>query len=202
VGGIIGGFVGYGQIKQASKDPESFGKGNPVGIAAAECANNADNAAAMIPTLTLGIPGSGFAALVLAALMVHGLHPGPDLFNASGDIVYGYMWAMLFTSGMLIFVGGLMFSRLFANLLRLPQVLLSPTVISLVVVGIYGLQNSMFDVYLVVIFGLFGYGMERLNYPMAPAILGLVLGSKVEFTYKTSLLLGLGDHAIFWSRPI
>jgi len=202
VGGIIGGFVAYGQIKRASKDPESFGKGNPVGIATAECANNADNAASMIPTLTLGIPGSGFAALVLAALMVHGLHPGPDLFKASGDIVYGYMWAMLFTSVMLIFVGGLMFSRLFANLLRLPQVLLSPIVISLVVVGIYGLQNSMFDVYLVFIFGLFGYSMERLKYPMAPAILGLVLGSKVEFTYKTSLLLGLGDHAIFWSRPI
>ncbi len=202
VGGIIGGYVAYGQVKQASKDPDSFGKGNPVGIATAECANNADNAASMIPTITLGIPGSGFAALVLAALMVHGLHPGPDLFSASGDIVYGYMWAMLFTSLMLIFVGGFMFSRLFANLLRLPQVLLSPIVIALVVVGIYGLQNSMFDVYLVFIFGFFGYAMERLKFPMAPTILGLVLGGKVEFTYKTSLLLGLGDHSIFWSRPI
>ena len=202
VGGIIGGFVAYGQVKRASKDPDSFGKGNPVGIATAECANNADNAASMIPTLTLGIPGSGFAALVLAALMVHGLHPGPDLFKASGDIVYGYMWAMLFTSVMLIFVGGLMFSKLFANLLRLPQVLLSPLVIALVVVGIYGLQNSMFDVYLAFIFGIFGYCMEKLKFPMAPVILGLVLGSKVEFTYKTSLLLGFGDHSILWSRPI
>jgi len=203
VGGIFGGFVVYGHTKRASKDPDSFGKGNPVGVAVAECANNADNAASMIPTLTLGIPGSGFAAWILAALMVHGLHPGPELFTgASANITYGYMWAMLFTSAMLFFVGGLMFSQLFANLLRLPQVLLAPVIMCLTVVGIYCLQNSIFDVYLAFIFGFFGYAMQRLKIALPPVILGMVLGPKVEFTFRTSVLLGHGKWSILWTRPI
>jgi putative tricarboxylic transport membrane protein len=202
VGGIIGGFIAYGQTKRASKDPDSFGKGNPVGIAVAECANNADNGASMIPTLTLGVPGSGFAALVLGALMVHGLHPGPDLFKASADIVYGYMWAMLFTSAMLIVIGGLMISRLFANVLRLPQVQLAPVIVCLTVVGVFGLQNSIFDVYVAFVFGFIGYAMERLKIPIAPVILGFVLGPKVEFNLRTSLLLGHGEWSILWTRPI
>ena len=202
VGGIIGGFVAYGQTKRVSKDPDSFGKGNPVGVAVAECANNADNAASMIPTLTLGIPGSGFAAWILAALIVHGLHPGPELFKASANIVYGYMWAMFFTSAMLIFVGGLMFSKLFANVLRLPQVLLTPVIMCLTLIGIYCLQNSIFDVYLALIFGFIGYAMQRLKIPAPPVILGLVLGPKIESTLVISLVLGHGSWSILWTRPI
>lgn len=202
VGGVVGAFVAYNETKRSSKDPESFGKGNPVGVAVAECANNADNAAAMIPALTLGVPGSGLAALILAGLLIHGLEPGPRLFKEAPDVVYGYMWAMLFTSASLFVFGGIIATKLFANILRLAQVQLMPVIIALTVVGIYSFENSIFNVYLMLGFGLFGYAMERLKFPIAPLILGLILGPKVEFNLRVALRLSQDDWSILWTRPI
>ena len=168
----------------------------------AECANNADNAAAMIPALTLGVPGSGLAALILAGLLIHGLEPGPRLFKEAPDVVYGYMWAMLFTSASLLVFGGIIATKLFANILRLAQVQLMPLIIALTVVGIYSFENSIFNVYLMLAFGLLGYALERLKFPIAPLILGLILGPKVEFNLRVSLRLSQDDWSILWTRPI
>ncbi|MEX2644485.1 MAG: tripartite tricarboxylate transporter permease [Acetobacterales bacterium] len=202
VGGTAGGFIAYNEVRRASRDPDSFGKGNPMGVACAESANNADNAAAMIPALTLGVPGSGLAALMLGALLIHGLQPGPQLFREAPDIVFGYMWAMFISSGLLIVFGGMMATRLFAQILRLPQVLLMPLIIAITVIGAYTFQNSFFDVYMMLLFGFVGFLMERLKFPIAPTILGLVLGDKAEFNMRTSLLMGQGDPAILFTRPI
>jgi putative tricarboxylic transport membrane protein len=202
VGGTAGGFIAYNEVRRASSDPDSFGKGNPMGVACAESANNADNAAAMIPALTLGVPGSGLAALMLGALLIHGLQPGPELFREAPDVVFGYMWAMFLSSAMLVVFGGMMATRLFAQILRLPQVLLMPLIIAITVIGAYTFQNSYFDVQVMILFGAIGYAMERTGFPIAPAILGLVLGEKAEFSMRVSLLMGQGDPMILFTRPL
>ena len=117
-------------------------------------------------------------------------------------MVYGYMWAMLFTSASLFVFGGIIATKLFANILRLAQVQLMPVIIALTVVGIYSFENSIFNVYLMLGFGLFGYAMERLKFPIAPLILGLILGPKVEFNLRVALRLSQDDWSILWTRPI
>jgi putative tricarboxylic transport membrane protein len=186
----------------SADDPDSFGKGNPVGVAIAESANNADNAAAMVPALTLGIPGSGVAALMLGGLLVHGLQPGPDLFQESSDVVFGYMWAMLITSALIIPFGGIIATRIFANILRVPQMVLMPLIIAVCTVGMYAFRNDVFDAVLMLIFGIVGYAFERLKVPIAPIILGLVLGDKAEFNFRTALKIGFGDWTYLLKNPI
>src|SRR5690606_6375330 len=170
-GGNIAAFLSYNEAKRASRDPDSFGQGNPEGVAAAECGNNADNAAAMIPALTLGVPGSSVSAVILGGLLVHGLQPGPALFRENADVVYGFMIQMLVTSILLIPFGGLLATRLFSQVLRLPRVMLAPLIIGLTVVGVYCINNSIFDLYMMLCFGLVGYCMEKLKFPLAPAVL-------------------------------
>ena len=131
--------------------------------------------------------------------MIHGLEPGPRLFKEAPDVVYGYMWAMLFTSASLFVFGGIIATKLFANILRLAQVQLMPLIIALTVVGIYSFENSIFNVYLMLGFGLFGYALERLKFPIAPLILGLILGPKVEFNLRVSLRLSQDDWSILWT---
>lgn len=201
-GGNIAAFISYNEEKRASRDPESFGKGNPAGVAASECANNADNAAAMIPALTLGVPGSIVAALIMGGLLVQGMQPGPQLFRENPDVVYGFMIQMFLTAAMLFVFGGLMFARFFAQVLRIPRVVLMPMIIALTVVGVYVINNSIFDLYVVFGFGLLGYAMERLNIPLAPATLGLILGDMVESNLRRSLLLSQGDWTIFISHGV
>lgn len=192
-GGSMAAFITYNETKRAAKDPDSFGKGNPLGVAAAECGNNADNAAAMIPALTLGVPGSGVSAVILAGLLVHGLQPGPQLFRDSPDIVFGFMWQMLITSFMLIAVGGEVATRVFAQVMRLPQPLLAPMILCLTFVGIYALSNDMFNVWLMFGMGVFGYILSRLHFPMAPIVLGLILGDLAEQNLRLTLLISQGD---------
>jgi putative tricarboxylic transport membrane protein len=202
VGGLAAGFIAYNAAKASAKDPDSFGKGNPVGVAIAESANNADNAAAMVPALTLGIPGSGAAALVLGGLMVHGLQPGTDLFQEAPNVVFGYMWAMFITSGLIIVFGGIIGTRIFANVLLIPQVVLMPLIVCVCVVGIYSFRNDVADAYIMFIFGFIGYAFHRLDFPIAPVILGLVLGDKAEFNFRTALKIGFGDWTVLFSSTI
>ena len=202
LGGAVSSVIAYGSQKRSSKNPSSFGQGNPSGLAVAECANNADNAASLIPALTLAIPGSGVAAIVLAGLLIHGLEPGPQLFSDHPNIVYGYMWAMLITSAMLILVGGPLATQLFAQVLRVPPALMMPLIVCLTVVGTYTFQNSMFHVYVLFVLGLVGYALDRLKFPVPPVILALFLGPKVEFNLRISLRLSQDDWSIFWTRPI
>ncbi len=201
-GSSISGFIAYAEIKRTAREPDKFGKGSVEGLACAECVNNADNAASMIPALTLGVPGGTIAALMLGALMIQGFQPGPQLFKNSPEIVYGYAWQMFITSAMLIVLGGVVASRLFAHLLRLPSVLLLPLIVVMTVAGSFAAQNSMWDVYLAFGFGLIGLGMDRLGLPIAPVIIGMVLGAKAEFSLRVALLLSQGDVTVIFTRPI
>ena len=201
-GGNIAAFLSYNENKRASKDPDSFGKGNPDGIAAAECGNNADNAAAMIPALTLGVPGNSIAALILGGLLVHGLQPGPALFRENPDVVYGFMIQMFATSILLFPLGGLVASRVFAQVLRLPQVMLAPLIVGLMVVGVYCINNSFFDLYILIALGCLGYCMEKLDFPLAPAVLGLILGKMAEESLRISLRISQGDWSYIFSNWI
>jgi putative tricarboxylic transport membrane protein len=199
--GGMGSAIAYNEAKRVSKKPEEFGKGSPEGLAASECCNNADNAVSLVPALTLGVPGSSVAALILGALLVHGLQPGPALFRDHADVVYGYMLQMLITSALILPAGGFIATRVFAQVLRLPQVLLAALVVAMSVVGVYTVNNSMFDVYMLIGWGVVGYGMERLRYPLAPLVLGLVLGSSAEYQLRLALRIG-GDWTTLFTRPI
>jgi putative tricarboxylic transport membrane protein len=201
-GGGASSAISYNEARRASKNPELFGKGSPEGLAAAECGNNADNAAAMIPALTLGVPGSGVAALMLGALLIHGLHPGPELFKDTPDIAYGYMVQMLITSALILPFGGYFATKIFAYVLRVPQVILGILIIAVTVLGVYTVNNSMFDVYLLFGFGALGYAMERLRYPAAPLVLGLVLGAAAEYNLRLSMIISDNDWTVLFTRPI
>lgn len=202
VGGAASGFVAYNEIRRTAKDPDSFGKGNPLGVASSEASNNADNGASMVPALTLGVPGSGVAALMLGALVIHGMQPGPELFTENATVVYGYIWAMLITSIAISIFGGIIATKIFANVLKVPPVQLMPLIVGLTFVGIFTFQNAMFNVYAMFAFGLIGYAMIRLKFPIPPVVIGLVLGDNAENAMRISLLISKGDPTIFVTRPI
>lgn len=195
-------FLAYERAKRMSKDPDTFGKGNPEGIAASEFGNNADNAAALIPTVTLGIPGSSVAAVIMGGLLVQGLQPGPDLFRNSSDVIYGFMIQMFLTSLILIPLGGSFATNLFAQVLRLPRAMLVGLILSLSIIGVYCIQNSMFDVYLMLGFGLLGYVMSKTDLPLAPVALGVILGPLIESNLRLTLLLDVRHEQILFTRPI
>jgi putative tricarboxylic transport membrane protein len=192
LGGNIAALLAWQEERRYSKNKENWGKGEPAGLAAPECANNADTAATLIPALTLGIPGNAVAAVILGALLVHGLRPGPDLFHADADITYGFMLTMLVTSG-LMFVIGKLGARAYVNVLRVPRQLLGPIIIVLTVVGIYAIHNSIFEVILMLVFGLIGFAMERMSIPTAPAVLAVILGPIAEENFRRALLIS-GDN--------
>lgn len=200
--GSISAFVSYNQAKSVAKDPETFGQGNPLGVAGAECGNGADNAAAMVPALTLGIPGSGVAAVILGGLLVHGLRPGAQLFRDNPDVVYGFMIQLLLTSIMLFFFGGLVATRVFGQVLKLPKILLAPLIIAITVVGVYTINNSVFDLYVMLGIGLLGYAMDRLKYPTAPVVLGLVLGPMAEQQYRLAMIIAHGESKALFASLI
>ncbi|MBL8836975.1 MAG: tripartite tricarboxylate transporter permease [Alphaproteobacteria bacterium] len=195
-GGSMTSLIAYNDAKRIAKDPDSYGKGNPEGVAASECGNGADNAASMIPALTLAVPGSGVAAVILAGLLVHGMRPGPQLFRDNPDVVYGFMLQMLVTSLMLAVMGGLAATRLFGQVLRLPPLMLTPFIVLLTVVGVYAVNASVFDLWAMLAIGLLGYVMDRLDYPTAPAVLGLLLGPMAESQVRLALTISRGDATI------
>lgn len=201
VGGNVAALLAWNEVRRVSKDPSRFGKGAPEGVAAAECANNADNAATLIPALTLGIPGNAVSAVILGALLVHGLRPGPQLFRDDAPVIYGFMLAMLIT-GVLMFVIGRFGAKLFVNVLRLPALLLAPMIVGLTVVGVYSINNTMFDVWLMLGFGLLGYAMDKMAIPSAPAVLAVILGPMAEAEFRRSLLISRGDVGFLFERPI
>ncbi|MEX1234889.1 MAG: tripartite tricarboxylate transporter permease [Roseovarius sp.] len=201
-GGNIAAFLSYNATKSASKDPESFGKGNPLGVAAAECGNNSDNAASMIPALTLGIPGNVVAALVLGALLIHGLQPGPQLFHQNPGLVGGFMLQMLLTSLLILAVGGAAATRIFAQVQRLPGVLLVPTILVLMVVGVYVINGRPVDLWVMFAAGVAGYFLEKVEVPLAPIVLGLILGPMAEQSVRRALLISRGDVTELVTRPL
>src|SRR5690606_23449650 len=197
--GSMSSFLAYNDAKRVARSPETFGQGNPEGVAASEAGNGADNAAALIPALSLGIPRSGVAAVILGGLLVHGLRPGPQLFRDHPDVVYGFMLQMLLSAFLLLVVGGLAATRIFGQVLRLPRVVLAPLIILFVVIGVYAVNNAMFDLYILVGVGLVAYVMEKLDYPQAPVVLGLILGPMAESQLRLSLTISQGDPTVLVS---
>jgi putative tricarboxylic transport membrane protein len=195
-------FLSYNEAKRADPDPGSFGKGNYKGVAASECGNNADNASALIPTLTLGVPGNAVAAVIMGAFLVHGLQPGPGLFRSEPVLVYAFIFQMIATAAILPLLGGAVAVRVFAPVLRLPQALIAPIVVGLSVIGVYSIQNSLFDIYALIGFGVLGYLLERTGFPLAPIVLGVILGPMAEQQLRLALIISRGDVPSIASSPV
>ena len=201
LGGNIAALLAWREERRYAKNQENWGQGEPAGLAAPECANNADTAATLIPALTLGIPGNAVSAVILGALLVHGLRPGPELFRADAEVTYGFMLSMLVTSG-LMFLIGKVGARAYINVLRVPRQLLGPIILALTVVGVYAIHNSVFEVILMLGFGLVGFAMEKMAIPTAPAVLAVILGPIVEENLRRALLISQNDFADLLQDPI
>jgi len=199
-GGSMAAFLSYNEARRGARNPDDWGKGEPEGVAAAETANNADTAAALIPALTLGIPGTSVAAVMLGGLLIHGLQPGPLLFRESPEIVFGFMWQFLFGAMLLIFLGGSLATNSFAKVLHLPRPLLGAIIVALMLIGVYAINGRMFDVWLMLGFGAIGYAMDKLDYPLPPVVLGVILGSFAEENLRLALRIGRGDWSILWAN--
>ncbi len=201
IGGITSNLLAYTAAKASSKHPEKYGTGYIGGIVAPETSNNAAVGGALIPLLTLGIPGDGFTAIVLGALMVHGLQPGPQLMTTNGDFIYA-IFAALIIANILTVVMQYFGIRGFVRMLSIPKYILLPVILVLAVVGSIGLNNRVFDAWTVLVFGLLGFGMKKLDFPLTPIILGFVLGPIAEINLRRALMLSRGSLLPFVTRPV
>lgn len=200
-GGSIAAFMSYNEAKRWSTEPEKFGKGAEEGIAAPEAANNAVACTALVPVLSFGIPGSNSAAILMGGMLIHGLTPGPMLFQKEPDFVYGLFGGLFVANISQLFLGILMMTPALW-LVNRPKPFLMAAIFALVFSGIYSIHESTYDLYLVLGFGVMGYLMRVFGFPFLPLVLGLVLGYLVEANYRRSLELTGGDHRIFWETPI
>ena len=199
-GATPGSMMAYGVAKQLSRKPETFGKGNPEGVSAPEAANNAASTGSMLPMLTLGIPGSPTTAILLGGMVIWGLEPGPRLFVEEQAFVWGLI-ASLYAANLFALLLNLTFIPAFIAVLRLPFTILAPIIFVLCLVGGYAPTSRLFDVWLILAFGFVGYLLRKLDYPLAPAVLAIVLGPMTEPALRQSLLMSGGDFAIFFTRP-
>ena len=200
-GATPGAVIAYGIEKQVSKRGDEFGTGVEEGLAAPEAAKNATTGAAMVPLLTLGIPGSAATAIMLAAMMLHGVSPGPLLFIMDPTMVYTIFAAMIIANVLMIFAG-IGVAKLFSTLMRTPPAILAAFIIVLSVVGAFGVRNNIFDVYVCLAFGVVGWGMKRIGFPSAPLVLGVILGPLAERYFLTSMANSKQDWTVFFTRPI
>ena len=193
--------IGYNEAKRWSKHPEEFGHGAPEGIAAPESANNAVSGGAMIPLLTLGIPGDSVTAIMLGALMMQGITPGPLLFSTQTVDVYSIIIS-LFVCNIFMCLLGYGAIRIFSKISLVPMKWLNPIVFVFCVVGTYAINNNIYDVFLMIGAGIVGYFLIKLDFCMPPIILGLILGGTVEENLRRTLVLSDGSFSIFLSHPI
>src|SRR6266850_2484402 len=200
-GSTIASFISYGLEKAVSRRRDRFGTGVVEGVAAPEGANNSETGGALVPLLTLGIPGSGTTAILLAALVLWGFKPGPLFIPEHPDLFWGLV-ASMYIGNVMLLVLNLPLVPLFAQVLRMPVYLLYPIILGVSLVGVYSASGSMFDLGLLTVFGLLGYLMRKLDYPAAPLILGLALGAGMERALRQSLMMSEGSLSILVSRPI
>jgi putative tricarboxylic transport membrane protein len=194
-------FMSYGVARRMSSDPESFGKGQVEGVLAPETAAHAAGTSALLPMLTLGIPGSPTAAVLLGGLMIWGLQPGPMLFVEHKDFVWGLIASMYLGNivGLLVVLTTVPY---WAAFLRIPFSVIAPVIVVICAIGAYTVHSSMFDVVMMMVFGVVGYLFKKLKYPMAPLVLALVLGDMAETSFRQSMLLSQGGLSIFWSNSL
>jgi putative tricarboxylic transport membrane protein len=200
-GGSIASIVSYGEAMRTSKNKENYGQGEEEGVVAPEAANNAAAGGAMIPTLVLGIPGSPTTAIILAALALQGLQPGPQLMTEQPLMLYCIFFSMLIAS-VTVFIGGRLGVKAFAAILKLPYSMLGTLIVLLSMVGSYAVGNSMFNVWVMLIFGILGYFMKQYHFSPASLVLGLVLGPMMEENFRRNLLVTEGDYLSFITKPI
>ncbi|KFC69492.1 Tricarboxylate transport membrane protein TctA [Devosia sp. LC5] len=201
VGEDVGSWSSYAAAKRASKHPEEFGKGSQEGLIAAETGDNAVVSAAMIPTLTLALPGSAAAAVLIAAMLIHGVRPGPMLMVENAPFLYQIV-AMLLLATIANLIFGLSLTKLFIKVLVVPRERLMAVIYILCVVGSFAITQRMFDVYVMLVFGAVGFLMREMKYPMAPLVLGIVLGDLLDLNLRRGLALTQGDPSPFFTRPI
>jgi len=197
-GSAIASFLAYDIVKKTSKHPETFGKGNPEGVAAAEASNSASVGGAMVPLLTLGIPGSASTAVLIGALMIHDLVPGPMLFSTDPDLVYG-LFASMIVANVVMLARGLLGSRGWIKVTKIPPGILIPMILAISVIGSFAVKNSLFDVAVCLGFGVLGWVLRRFGFPAAPIVLGMVLGKLAEVNFRRAVIMG--GYGIFVSRP-
>jgi len=200
-GALVSSFLSYALEKKLSKHPEKFGKGAIEGVAGPESANNAGSVGAFVPLFTLGIPFNAITALLLGALMIHGLQPGPLLIQEHPDIFWGTIVSM-YIGNLMLLVLNLPLIGLWIKLLKVPYRILFPLILFFCLIGSYSVDNSTFDVFIMIIFGIIGYLFRKFKYEPAPLVLAFILGPMLENSLRQSLLMSQGRVSIFFTRPI
>ena len=200
-GAVLSSFASYTMEKKLSKNPERFGKGHPAGLAGPESANNAGSQASFIPLLTLGIPGNAVTALMIGAMTIHNIQPGPQVMTSHPDLFWGLIVSMWIGNLMLV-VLNLPLVGLWVKLLKVPYRILFPAILVFCTIGVYSLNYNVFDIWVTAAFGLVGYIWAKLKCEGAPLLLGLVLGPMMEENFRRALLLARGDYTTFVTRPL
>lgn len=200
-GAVAASFMGYGLAKKFSRDPDSFGKGNPEGVLAPETAAHAAGTSALLPMLALGIPGSATAAVLLGGLMIWGLQPGPLLFTEQKDFVWGLIASMYLgnIAGLVIVMATV---PLFAAILRVPFSIVAPMILMVCAIGAFTVHGNATDIWMMLVFGVVGYVFKKLDYPLAPMVLAIVLGDRMEDAFRQSMLSSQGALGIFWHNGL
>ncbi|MEQ3624747.1 MAG: tripartite tricarboxylate transporter permease [Celeribacter sp.] len=204
-GGSIAGLVAYSEARRSSREPESFGKGNPDGVMATEAANNATVGGGFIPTLVLGIPGTPPDAIILGALLVQGIKIGPTLFSTDGNIVYTFIWGLLIATLLMLPLGLLIGKYAYGSIIRVPKAVLAPTVALLTIIGAFAIHSNVQDAQLMVGLGIIAWVLNRYGFQPSPIVLGLVLGSIAEQGFVQTYLIGNASGRLpdmFFNRPI
>jgi putative tricarboxylic transport membrane protein len=198
---IIASFVSYALEKRLSKRPEQFGQGAVAGLAGPESANNSATSGAMVPMLALGVPSGPIPAVMLAAMMVHGVSPGPMLIQQQPELFWGFV-ASMYVGNVVLLILNLPLVGLFVNILRVPYPYLYPAILVFSMLGVYAVNGSVVDVWIMLVMGVLGWVLRKLDFETAPVVLGLVLAPMIELSLRQSLAMSDGDYAIFVSRPI
>lgn len=199
--GSMASFLSYSTEKKISKHPERFGEGAVEGVAGPETANNAHANGALIPLFTLGIPASPTVAVLMGAFLMNGLIPGPFLFKEQPQLVWGVI-ASFFIGNVMLLILNLPLVGVWVKLLKIPYSILFAVILAFMVIGAYGVENSVFDVFIMLLFGVFGYILKKFDFPMAPMILTLILGPMMERSLRRSMEMSQGDFAILFSSPL
>lgn len=201
LGAAICNLIAYGVAKNRSKTPEKFGTGTMEGIVASESSNNASTGGAMVPLLTLGIPGDNTTAILLGGFMIHGITPGPLLFDTEGVLVYGVFTA-LFIANIFMLIAMFAGMKFFVKILSVPKHILLPIIMSICVVGAYSINNRIFDIWTMLVFGLIGWIMKKASLPVTPLLLGFILGPVIEVNLRRGLMKSHGSFVPFVTEPI
>lgn len=201
IGATTAAMLSYSEAARWSKDSKKFGTGIPEGIAAPESANNAAAMGAMVPLLSLGIPGSATTAILLGAFILHGIQPGPLMFTTQGSLIYTILIGLLLAN-LLILVIAKPFISVFSKILRVPYTIIGPLIVLFCIIGTFAVRNSVFDVGIMLLFGVIGYFLEKGKFPLAPIVLGVVLGPIAEEQFRRAMQMSNNDISIFFTRPI